>query len=75
MPLINGFTVFGLLFLLMNIWRGTELKKREAKHYDWPDEEKNMKENWMWYKILLAVDAAIIATGVIWWLATGGPIV
>ena len=63
-PIINPFTLFGLIFLVMFLYTGinTKIKMRDPK-YNW--DMDHLKHDWKLFKILVLVDIILIIVGVI----------
>ena len=74
MPLVNGFTIFGLIFLCINLFVIKRMKK-EPTNPNCQEEINDIRTNFFWAKVLPPIDIAIILVGIIWWLVTGGPII
>ncbi len=73
MPLINCFTVFGLIFLCINLYKIKHMR-RVAKNPDCAQEVRDVKLNFFWSRILPPIDIALILIGIIWWWISNGPI-
>lgn len=76
MALINGFTIFGFIFLVISLIASKYTKKeKDIENPNCKEEVNDVKTNVVLSKVLPLVSLGIILVGVICWLVTGGPIV
>jgi len=76
MALINGFTIFGFIFLVISLIASKYTKKEaDIENPNCSEEVNDVKTNVVLSKVLPLVSLGIILVGVICWLVTGGPIV
>lgn len=64
MPLLNPFTVFGTVFLILTLIRGSRMKTT-VDNPNCGEEVRNVKLNKILFPTLLSIDIIIILTGII----------